>query len=255
MKKVLAVVLVIALLCILAVSSTLSYFTDTDGNLNTMTVGEVHINQTINNNETGVTSTKLFPVVPTSNGGMNNVVDIDVTVTVDSSSEDAYVRTIFAFEMMNVDNAWVNPLAVVENEVTEIHYVTASGVTIEFSKVNNNNVIIYKHTVNNKTIYNTVSDSAEAAYIIGVATASDKLSGTATFNSLTQVYLDSKVGNEFSTAVGGSYEILVISQAVQVRGFTGEGMGAAYALNTAFGNVTAEKATEWFTDLTTPSTT
>lgn len=253
MKKVLAVVLVIALLCILAVSSTLSYFTDTDGNLNTMTVGEVHINQTINNNETGVTSTKMFPVTaaPGSDGLVpvaNNGVNLSVAVTVKDGSQDAYVRTIFAFEMMNVGNAWVNPLAVVENEVTEIHYVTASGVTIEFSKVNNNNVIIYKHTVNNKTIYNTVSDSAEAAYIIGVATASNKLSGTDTFASLTQVYLDSKVGNEFSTAVGGSYEILVISQAVQAQGF---GTDAA-AFVAAFDEMNATNAAKWFNE--TPMT-
>lgn len=221
MKKVLAVVLVIALLCILAVSSTLSYFTDTDGNLNTMTVGEVDINQTINGNEAGVTSTKLFPVVPTSNGGMNNVVDINITVTVDSSSEDAYVRTIFAFEMMKVDNAWVNPLAVAENEVTEIHYVTASGVTIAFP-----GVVIYKDS----TGYTTDATNATAAYVIGVATASNKLTGTATFASLTQVYLDSEVGNEFSTAVGGSYEILVVSQAVQAQGFA----NAADAFAAAF---------------------
>ena len=243
MKKVLAVVLVIALLCILAVSSTLSYFTDTDGNLNTMTVGKVDINQTINGKETGVASTKMFPVVVAPDNTMNNVVDINVTATMIEGSEDAYVRTIFAFEMMKVEGKWVNPLAVVENEVTEIHYVTASGVTIAFPSV-----VIYK----NSTGYTTDATNATAAYVIGVATASDKLSGTATFNSLTQVYLDSKVGNEFSTAVGGSYEILVISQAVQVQGFDNNGMGAAYALNTAFGGLTATNAAKWFNE--TPMT-
>lgn len=251
MKKTLTIILVIALLCVLSVGTTLTYFTDTDFDKNVMTVGEVQITQLINGSESGNASAALFPVVVKPDNTMNNVVPMNVTVSLNTGSKDAYVRTIFAFEMMKVGTAWVNPLAVVENEVTEIHYVTASGVTIESSKVNNNNVIIYKHTENNKTVYNTVSDSAEAAYVIGVATASNKLTGTDTFASLTQVYLDSKVGNEFSTAVGGSYEILVLSQAVQAQGFTGEGMGAAYALNTAFGEVNATNATTWFKNLPT----
>jgi predicted ribosomally synthesized peptide with SipW-like signal peptide len=247
MKKTLTIILVIALLCVLSVGTTLTYFTDTDGNLNTMTVGEVDINQTINGNEAGVTETKLFPVTatPDANGLVpvaNNGVNLEVVVTVDSSSEDAYVRTIFAFEMMKVGTAWVNPLAVVEDEVTEIHYVTASGVTIAFP-----GVVIYKDS----TGYTTDATNATAAYVIGVATASNKLTGTATFASLTQVYLDSDVGNEFSTAVGGSYEILVLSQAVQVQGFEGEGMGAAYALNAAFGEVNTKNATDWFNKLPT----
>ena len=91
MKKTLAFILAVALLCIMAVGTTLTYFTDTDFDKNTMTVGKVEIIQ----NETDRTgaaldadSLKLYPVtgapaadglVPVANNGV--VAEFDAGVS------------------------------------------------------------------------------------------------------------------------------------------------------------------------------
>ena len=216
MKKLLAIILAIALLCIIAVGTTLTYFTDTDYDTNTMTVGKVGINQTINGNETGVVSAPMFPVTaePDANGLVpvaNNGVNLDVVVTVDNDSKDAYVRTLFAFELK------ANGTSPIGTDVM----LVGSGITM--------------------TDVTFTKDGVQ--YIVGVCDYSDALvSAGATLSSLKQVYLASTVGNEFSTAVGGVYDILVRSQAVQAQGFT----SADAALTAAFGEVNAANVATWF---------
>ena len=214
MKKILVFILAVALLCTIAVGTTLTYFTDTDFDANTMTVGTVGINQTINGNETGIVSAPMFPVTaePDTNGLVpveNNGVNLDVVVTVDSDSEDAYVRTIFAFEL-KADGT--SPIG------TDVKLV-GTGITMT-------NITFTKNGVQ---------------YIVGVCDYG-KVSKNATLSSLKQVYLAKTVGNEFSTAIGGSYEILVLSQAVQAQGFT----GTDAAMTAAYGALTAENVTTWF---------
>ena len=217
MKKTLAIILALALLCIMAVGSTLSYFTDTDYDKNTMTVGKVGISQKINGDENGLVSVPMFPVTVNADNTLNNVVELAVTVTMDTDSQDAYVRTVFAFEMEKVDDQWVNPFT---NDVTKVD----NGIqmtNVEFMK-------------------------GEVKYVVGYYTYSSVLTaGDTTAPSLKQVYLNSTVGNEFSTAVNGQYEILARSQAVQTQGFG----SAQTALDTAFGAITTENAAEiasWF---------
>lgn len=217
MKKTLAIILAMALLCIMAVGSTLSYFTDEDFDKNTMTVGKVGITQKINGVENGLSNVPLFPVTVNADNTLNNVVDLAVTVTMDTDSQDAYVRTVFAFEMEKVDDQWVNPFP---NDVTKVD----NGIqmtNVEFVK-------------------------GEVKYVVGYYTYSSVLTaGDTTAPSLEQVYLNSTVGNEFSTAVNGQYEILARSQAVQTQGFD----SAQTALDTAFGAITTENAAEiasWF---------
>ncbi len=60
--------------------------------------------------------------------------------------------------------------------------------------------------------------------------------------SLLQVVMTHNVTNEDIKKLNGEYEILVMSQACQTENFT----NAADALDTAFGKVTPELATEWF---------
>ena len=218
MKKKLAIVLAMALLCIMAVGTTLTYFTDTTAvKKNTMTVGKVGITQKINGVENGLSDVPLFPVTVNADSTLNNVVDLAVTVTMDAASQNAYVRTIFAFEMEKVDGQWVNPFT---NDVTLVD----NGIqmtNVEFMK-------------------------DEVKYVVGYYTYSTVLeAGNTTDPSLKQVYLNSSVGNEFSAAVNGQYEILVRSQAVQTKGFG----SAQTALDTAFCAITTENTTEiasWF---------
>ena len=219
MKKILAIVLVMCLLCITAIGTTLSYFTDVDSNDNTMTVGKVGITQKINDSENDITSIKMYPVIVDANGDpVNNVVDMAVTVTMDADSEKAYVRTIFAFEMLKVDGAWVNPF---DNEdgVVEVHLVGDVDLT---------DVVFEKNGVK---------------YVVGVYTYGELEANDVTDPSLEAVYLDSQVGNEFGPAVGGDgYNILILSQAVQTAGFS----GADAAFVAAFGAIDEGNVADWF---------
>lgn len=233
MKKTLAIILAISLLCIMAVGTTLTYFTDTDSNVNTMTVGKVGITQKINDQNTGVAATtKLFPAV--INGTtINNAVDMNVVVTLDAGSEDAYVRTVYAFEMMKVGNDWVDPLKEEEkdgNEVATIYCVAdqvleSTGVTI------------------------TKGSTTYVIYVSATALLTNETPAVTSMESLKQIYLGSQVGNEFADYVGNSYEVLVLSQAVQTQGF---GADAAAAMTAAFGAVDATNAAKWFNEIPTP---
>ena len=216
MKKVLAIILAIALLCIIAVGTTLSYFKDEAYDINTMSVGNVKIEQyekDRSGNAIDNDGLKLYPVtsglvdglIPVANNGVDKVVTVKNT-----GSENAYVRTIFAFELKN------DGKSPIDNEVMLVQ----SGITMT-------NVTFTKDGVQ---------------YIIGVCNYGLLKAGETTVPSLKQVYLASTVGNEFYDAVGNSYNILVLSQAVQTQGFA----DAATALNTAFGEVTTANVTGWF---------
>ena len=227
MKKILALILAMCLLCITAVGTTLTYFTDTDADVNTMTVGKVDITQ----NETDRTGTaldtaslKLYPVTadPDTDGLVpiaNNGVDKFVNVTLAEDSGDAYVRTIFAFELKADGTSPVG---------NELQLITDSVIMMTDVKFEKGGV----------------------KYVIGVCAYDAPLTQTnkTSAYSLKQVYLKKDVGNEFSDAVGGSYEILVISQAVQTQGFTAEGSKtvAQTALDKAFGEINAANAAKWF---------
>ena len=235
MKKTLAMVLALALLCVLAVNSTLSYFTDTAAAANTMTVGKVDIEQhQKDRNGTDVPkSIKMYPYTGTTNkdgtvyGGFRmydtakNAIDKIVTVTLQDGSEDAYVRTIFAFEAFGGENPIGNMI--------HLNYNEDQTVGVWGQCMDGTEAVTY---TKNGTVYYLYMFTYKAAL-----TSENKTSAP----SLLQFYLDSKAENEFS---GGGYEILVLSQAVQTKGF--ESAGAVAALNTAFGVANGANAEEWF---------
>lgn len=250
MKKTLAIILAMALLCIMAVGTTLSYFTDEDFDQNTMTVGKVEIEQieqkrnengalvNLAADDDGVTSLgRLYPYTGRAAvegwfSTANNAVDKIVTVK-NTGSEAAYVRTVFAFEMMKKVTKGANDEDIItwENPIAD--------------------EIVLNHNGINMTTVEIVKEDTH--YIVGYYIYNDVLAAntTTTTPSLKQVYLDSEVGNDFSDAIGGEYEILVLSQAVQTQGFAEAGgkTAAEVALDTAFGAITAENATEiakWF---------
>ncbi len=220
MKKTFVLVLVISLLCLMAIGTTLTYFTDTDFDSNTtMVVGKVEIEQHEKNrsgNDISTEELKLYPVtsglvdglIPVENNGVDKFVSVENT-----GSEAAYVRTIFAFEMKNDGNSPVG------NEVQLVQVgIVMTDVTF-------------------------IKDGV--SYIIGVRTYADPLAGGATTDpSLKQVYLASAADNTFFDAVGVEYDILILSQAVQAKGF--ETAGAEAALNAAFGAVDTNTVAEWF---------
>ena len=82
-------------------------------------------------------------------------------------------------------------------------------------------------------------------YWLAVCVYEDALApGDTTDYSLRQIALTWDADNEVSELFGDEYTILALSQAVQTTGF--ETVGAEYALNTAFGEITEETALEWF---------
>ena len=243
-KKLVALFLVVALLAIAVTGATLAYFTDTDSVKNVMTVGNVDIEQIEQqrNAATGalepfVQNKPLFPAYfagssipyadpakyPVANDEAwkvcednANVVDKFVTVK-NIGKSDAYVRTIVAYEGDETYGPLGAFIHVVHNKV---------GVTIE----ENIGVI----------------DINGTKYTVMVYTYDAIVAPNETTNpSLKQIYMNKKADNDDVAVYGDTYDVLVLSQAVQAAGFT----TATQALDEAFGDVTTTTAAEWLKDL------
>lgn len=227
MKKILVFILAVALLCTIAVGTTLTYFTDTDFDANTMTVGKVEIEQ----NEVFTADAPLRPYigeVPTSgdfDATNNNAVTKEVTIK-NTGSETAYIRTLFAFEAVNGND----PVAA---KILHVNYNSAAGTWEKLSV----NPISITRTVDGQ-------ETTTQYYVYSFAYNSTLVGGATSAVSLKQIALDYQQGNAFSDAVGGKYDILVLSQAVQFQGFA-----TADAAFTAAFPVSEAKLVEWFANL------
>ncbi len=245
-KKVVLMTLSLLLVAALAIVGTVAYLTDTDSKVNVMTVGSVEIEQIeqeYDQNGELVEFTQAKPLMPyvgelgwkntdEADGAyrsftMNNVVDKYVSVE-NKGKSDAFVRTLFAFEM--------GEYATVEafrNKIIGISRNAADGAEFDFegtwvwgepsvAQINGENYMIW-----------------EAVHETALAPK------TTTIPSLLQVYMNKACDNEEVEKVdgneNGTYDILVLSQAVQVAGFE----NAQVALDTAFGKV-ADNAVAWF---------
>ena len=269
-KKILAVVLCVAMLAIAVVGGTLAYFTDTDAAQNVMTVGNVAIVQdeqqkvisgevdegsseyvakTGDNLETFEQNKKLFPMVDNRgendpvtvdgyfNGKMANVVDKIVTVSNDGS-EDAYVRTIIAFETATEYEEGTDTVRRDGKTIFNTYIGTLKGKGFQW---------LERATVK--------IDGVE--YVVGVLVYDEALApGATSYPSLKQFFLSPDADNEVSLLFGNAYTILAVSQATQTAGFEpvvdADGnvtkSAAAVALDAAFGNLeTVGEATlvEW----------
>lgn len=233
LSKFLAMVLALALTVGLSVSLTVAYLTDTDEQVNVMTLGNVSIEQIEqerdeNGDLTDFTQAKpalpaVGPIAWATDGvevngveckvftpDLKNVVDKIVTVE-NTGKSDAYVRTIIAIEAPDFDP-------------DSLIHVNLSSEGIVYSN-------LYNYQIDGKD------------YCVIVATYTDALAaGEVSTPSLMQVFLDSEADNDDCAAFGDTWEIMVLSQAVQADGFD----SAEAALNTAFGEVTEVKAQEWF---------
>ena len=247
-KKILAIVLCVAMLAIAIVGGTMAYFTDTDADVNVMALGNVRIvqNETDRNGNAYVDGQKLLPCVKgegylSKDGTMtdtdgkttlaiwdksiNNEIDKFVSVT-NGGTEDAYVRTILAFETVR---SYVEGSS---TEYTDLH---------DHFFLMNGDYTYLKDDAGN-FVYATI-DGTE--YVLAVKTYTEPLkAGETTTASLRQFALTWEAGNEVYDFFGESYDILVLSQAVQVAGF--ETAGAETALNEGFGEVTSENVVTWF---------
>ncbi len=278
-KKILSITLVVCLLATALVSGTLAYFTDTEGAKNVMTVGNVDIVQHEKDSEGNPfeDGQKMYPLVGDENW-------IDKIVTVENiGSEDAYVRTLIALQMLEVKDAqgnvigYMDPADAFGTNALETRQV--EGLCFKWNSKANGDSLYWplndKDGMENmKSVYASGKDYTHldlngkkyvvAAYYYygtrddydnrGTATSWDSVleAGETSHQSLMKVGLDSNVTNE-QAKYFENYEILVVTQAVQTEGFTtdanGNGSICDDALNTAFGALeTVDQATlqSWF---------
>lgn len=237
-RKILAIALVACLAVVAIAGASLAYLTDKDEAVNVMTLGNVNIEQYEKdvNGEEFVQNQDLFPMVDLRadgddilvkgangesvfNPAMKNVIDKFVTVE-NTGDYSAYVRTILAFETVR---SYAEGSS---TEFTDLHktYIGVNG-TFEYLDQ-----------------YITI-DGVD--YILAVCVYEEALAPEeTTAASLRQFFLAPTANNEITTLFGEDYTILALSQAVQAAGF--EEVGAEFALDAAFGEITAELAQGWF---------
>ena len=271
LKKILLMCTAYALVAALAIGGTLAYLTSTDDDVNVMTLGNVKIEQHEYERAEGVAhdagepgagngvkegalvpfvqGQALYPAVPKNNAGgdytaemdtanlffwgdyvysgtagnglwddskLSNVMDKMVFVE-NTGKSDAYIRTVIAFEC---------PEGITIGEPSqgaEIMINTNIG-TYDWEDVG----------------YITVDG---VRYAVMTATYKKVLApGNQSHPSLLQVVMTHHATNEDMELLGDTYEILVLSQAIQTAGFE----DATTALNTGFGEVNADSAAIWF---------
>ncbi len=255
-KKILVLAMSLAMVAILAIGSTIAYFSDADKDVNVMTTANLKIvqNETERDGSEYVDGQALLPAVyfdkdgnqhnPTAtwqgpDGGsqagftgpdgedmalyadsINNEIDKIVSVT-NNGSIDAYVRTLVLLE----DNDNVSDLIHIVYSDTDV----CAREIIDQVKVGDNN------------------------YEVWVFTYVDAVAPTKTTKaSLKQVWLDPMADNTWYDKLGdGKFEIIALSQAAQVAGFEGN---PTAALDAAFGDVTAENIAKWVAETNVKTT-
>ncbi len=257
-NRTLSLCFAIALSAALAIGGSTAYLTSTDSDYNTMTVGTVRIDQIEQQRgvdadgnptlESFAQDKDLRPAyyddVPTPDGSLtlngedypiydNSVAgEVDKIVTVKNEGlEEAYVRTIIAFEHTdpNGDGDFTDGIA-------EKLHILANGT--DWNMVEDPALDHIKIGDNHWQIY---------TFIYGQALPK----GMETAPSLMQVYLDKSVTVEELEAVKGKYEIVALSQAVQTQMGT---LAISDALDEAFGPVDEANVQAWFLPLL-PTTT
>ena len=242
-KKLVTGALLLAFGAVAVTGGTLAYFTDEDEAVNVMTTGKVNIIQNEKNRYGGdyEQNQALMPMVDNRtvdaegekapivvdgyfNPNMNNVVDKIVTVTNEGEkgaiNQDAYVRTILAFET-----------SAEYEEGTDKVLRDARTIFDTYIGVLGNGLTWMDGTV---TI-----DGQE--YVIAYKVYADPLApGNTTDPSLKQIFLSPDADNEVALLFGSEYTILALSQGTQTTGFD----SAEEALNEAFGILDGEGAVD-----------
>ena len=215
MKKKLAATLSVVLILGLAVLGILAYLTSEDGDVNVMTLGNVQIEQ-IEQQKNADGELEPFKQAKELYPGT----EISKIVTVKNTGKsDCYFRTLIAFEDIDSDTFGIG------FPISEFGYRWSWGApeaTIEIDGVT----------------YQVYEALYTKALVVGETSPA----------SLTKVEFKTTCTNGDMEALGDTYDILVLSQAVQVEGFA----DAQTALDTAFGDVTDENAAKWFGGMVVP---
>lgn len=196
----------------MATTGTLAYLSDTDSAVNVMILGNVEIEQIEEQLAADGSTTEPFdqnqPFYPGS--------ELSKIVTVKNTGKsDAYFRTLIAFE-----------------------------------DVPGSDTFKFNFPIDDLGPYQWTWGAPEATIVVDGSTfvvyealCKEPLpAGETSEASLTKVAMDFSATNEDMEALGGTYEILVLTQAVQTENLP----NAREALDIAFGDVNAENAAKWF---------
>ena len=288
MKKVLLSILSVVTVAALAITGTIAYLQSEDEDVNVMTLGNVAIAQheyervvDANGNYTtididGVKSyelqkfTQAKPLLPAtetdangqpynygagdydstrvkmvqvdSHGSMDVFVNKnaqDKFVTVENTGKsDAYVRTVIAMEIGSLSVSRFDEVIGTSSFMTEqgVWEVTDIGPVV----IDGNNYFVVEYLYNGAKSLGGVHEN-------GVLPAGDT-----TYPSLAQVYMTAAATNEDCENIdgnkNGTYDILVLSQAIQTEGFA----DAKTALNAGFGEANEANVQAWFDGTVVP---
>lgn len=273
-KKAMSMLLVAALTAGISISGTMAYLTSEDSDLNVMTLGNVKIKQheyervekadgtydTVDNGyklQDFTQAKPLLPIVgdPSASGDAykgwddtsvpmdqvdsygtmqvfagKNAVDKFVTVE-NTGMTDTYVRTLIAFEMGSTTEEEFGELISSSDRSTKNNEDLGSPwyqVPVGVITVDGNSYYLYEYIYHGAKL-----GDGSIRHEKGILPAGDT-----TYPSLAQVYLSHTATNEDCEALdgnnNGTYDILVLSQAVQADGFD----DAVTALDAAFGDIT-----------------
>lgn len=238
-KKILAMAMCMAMLATAVVGGTMAYFTDTDAAQNVMTTGKVDISQLEQQRDANgtlvdfVQDKPLMPAVYADgvnaenfvqngyfNPGVKNAVDKIITVKNEAAegaiNQDAYVRTIIAFETNTEYKAGTAEVLRDGKKIFD-DYIGTLG---DFTLLNRDPI-----TING------------VQYVLAVKVYEDALvPQQISYPSLKQIFLSPDANNEVEILFGSEYTILAVSQGTQTAGFE----SAEQALNAAFGILDGE---------------
>ncbi len=256
MKKFIAGFLAIVLTAAVSIGATLAYLTDTDEDVNVMTLGKVKIDQLeyeridveTKDDEAEVQefhdNKPLLPAV--TEDGLDYAKPGDTYVDWEQIGKDGYTSPIWNPDLINNE---VDKMVFVKNKGDYDAYVRSvfAFEAGNYTTLDEFNAKVHLNLNEIDWTWEWVSTPVtigESTYFIATATYNKVLApGALTEISLSQIALDSSATNEDVEAFGDTYQVLVKSQAVQAAGFTDPDT----ALNEGFGVIDANNA-PWDTD-------
>ena len=247
MKKIIAWLLVLTLTAAVSIGATLAYLTDTDEDVNVMTLGKVKIEQleyeriddeTANEDAEVQEFQNNKPLYPAVTDKNFDYTPGDSNVDWEQIGKDGYTSEIWDPSKINNE---IDKMVFVKNKGDYdafVRCVMAFEAAPDWSFDDFQSKV---HLNLNDTDWTwqwveTPVSIGEGTYFVAVVTYNDVLKpGAFTKISLSQIALDKTATNEDLKALGDTYNVLVKSQGIQADGFE----TAVMALDDGFGAITA----------------